>query len=84
MTITYSSTIQLRVWPPDVLDLVNFNYVITFLFKYPATYTPYQTPTLHTNNVCTHVHIHAHIYIGVTVRVKSSHPLQEPDLVARH
>ena len=26
---------ELRIWPPD---LVNYNYVITVLFKYPATY----------------------------------------------
>ena len=24
---------KLRVWPPDLPDLVNFNYVITFFFK---------------------------------------------------
>ena len=31
---------KLHVWPPDQPDLVNYNYVITFLFKYPTTHTP--------------------------------------------
>ena len=75
---------KLRVWPPDLPDLVNYNYVTTFLFKYPTTHIPRQTPTFHTGNVCKHVQIHVHIYTGVTVHAKSSHSSQEPDLVARH
>ena len=32
----------------------------------------------------THTHTYIYIYIGGTVWGKSSHPSQEPDLVARH
>ena len=62
LTMNFLRNSKLGVWPPDLPDLVNLNYAIMSLFKYPITHKRRQMNTCHMGKACIHAHIHTHAY----------------------